>query len=67
MESAASEQENEANELREKVISLWERLDIPVEFREDFLSNHHGYKTWVVEEVSLLFYLLITSLYCLSI
>lgn len=65
MESAASEQENEANELREKVVSLWERLDIPVEFREDFLSNHHGYKTWVVEEVSTLCLYNQSLYYCL--
>ena len=65
MESAASEQENEANELREKVVSLWERLDIPVEFREDFLSNHRGYKTWVVEEVSTLCLYNQSLYYCL--
>jgi protein regulator of cytokinesis 1 len=51
LEKAASEQEGEAESLREKVISLWDRLEIPSEFREDYISNHQGYKSWVVSEL----------------
>ena len=49
----AAEQECTAERLRKNVIALWERLDIPGAFRDDFLAKHSGYKTWMIEEVHL--------------
>ena len=51
LELSASVQEEEAESLRNKIISLWDRLDISVEFRDDFLSKHQGYKSWIIDEV----------------
>ncbi|XP_019849406.1 PREDICTED: protein regulator of cytokinesis 1-like isoform X1 [Amphimedon queenslandica] len=51
LESSATEQEKEANYLRNCITSLWKRLEIPTEFREEFLSQHQGYKDWVIKEL----------------
>lgn len=40
-----------ATELREKIVSLWERLEISVDFRESHLEGHQGYKMRVIHEV----------------
>ncbi len=47
----SSEQEGRANKLRDTIVPLWERLDIPGVFREEFLANHPGYKSWMIKEV----------------
>ncbi len=47
----AVEQERKAEQLRNTIIPLWEKLEIPGVFREDYLTKHSGYKSWMIEEV----------------
>ena len=51
VETLAAEQKGKAEGLRNTIIPLWERLEIPGVFREDFLAKHSGYKSWMIKEV----------------
>lgn len=51
LEAVALKQEKDAEYLRNQIIPLWERLEIPGIFREEFLSKHSGYKTWMIDEL----------------
>ena len=47
----ASEQEKRAEQLRNIIIPLWVRLEVPGVYREDYLVRHSGYKSWMIKEV----------------
>ena len=43
--------ETRANKLSNKIISLWQRPDIPADFGESYLEEHQGYKMGVIREL----------------